>query len=280
MRYVALMMCVFMMFGFSGSLRDKIARGNAHFEKAEYENALEAYTDAQLHDPHNPQLFFNMGDVFYSERKYDEAMNMYEKAMEKGDPELEFQSQYNIGCTLYRQGKLKESLDAFKAALERDPEDEDTKYNVEFVEQKIKEMINQAQKRMEQQQSQSQSEQNEEQAQRSQSASESDEQPDGSDEQQAAASEDKQEQEGEEQAQVGQDEKQQGDQGQQGEQEEKKNEQESRGQQDSHGQAVAGHQMSKEEAARYLDMLETDDRMRPQQEKQQPYGNFRLEKDW
>jgi tetratricopeptide (TPR) repeat protein len=276
-RFLVFIVCVYLTLGFGEPLRQKIARGNAHFEKGEYEDALAAYTDAQLHDPHSPSLFFNMGDVLYSQRKYDEAIVMYEKTREKGDHRLESQALYNSGCTLYRQGKLKESLDMFKEALAKDPNDEDAKYNVEFVEQKIKEMLDQAQKRMEQEQQQSGSAEEQKNEQSTGQGSEQnteekkDEQPADAAQAETKEEDDKEKQAGE----AGKSEEPQAPAGQD------KSDQQDKAETSPEGQA-SGKEMSKEEAERYLDMLAMDDKMQQpaQEQPRSPYGNYRLEKDW
>jgi tetratricopeptide (TPR) repeat protein len=48
---------------------------------------------------------------------------------------------YNSGNVLYREGKWEEAIGAYKKALELNPNDEDAKYNLEFVRQKIKENL-------------------------------------------------------------------------------------------------------------------------------------------
>jgi len=278
-RFTFFLLCVVIMFGFGEPLRHKIARGNAHFEKGEYEDAMTAYTDAQLNDPHNPALYFNMAGVLYRQRKYDEAMSMYEKAREKADPRLESEALYNGGCTLYRQGKLKESLDMFKQALEKNPEDQDTKYNVEFVEQKIKEMLNDAQKRMEQQQSAAEGQQKDEQSagQSQLGKEEKNEEQQGaapSEEQTASTEGQKAPQDGKDAAAKDKEEGTSSDKKQDEQQKEK-------GTASTDLNRVPDKEMSKEEAERYLDMLAVDDTMQPVTEGQRShYSNYRLEKDW
>ncbi|MBI4430933.1 MAG: tetratricopeptide repeat protein [Candidatus Omnitrophica bacterium] len=127
------------------SLSAKIKEGNALLEQGKLSEAMTKYSDAQLEAPLQPEIFFNMGNVLYREKKYAEAADSYQKAMEKGDASLEAKAFYNIGNALFQQGQLRQALDAYKQALERDPGDVDTKYNIEYTERKMKEMLSRSQ---------------------------------------------------------------------------------------------------------------------------------------
>jgi len=124
----------------------KVKEGNEYFLQENYQEALLRYNDAQLDDPVSPEIVFNMGDVFYRQRKYKEAVEAFAKSMERGDRALEAKAFYNVGNSLFQQGRLREALEAYKQAIERDPDDEDAKYNLEYTERKMKEMLSQAPK--------------------------------------------------------------------------------------------------------------------------------------
>jgi Ca-activated chloride channel family protein len=126
-------------------LSKKIAEGNKLFEEGNFDGALTSYNDAQIESPASPEIFFNMGTVYYRQEKFEEAKDAFHKSMEKGDIELEAKALYNIGNSLFRQGRLKEALDYYKQSLERNPDDMDTKYNIEYTEKKIKEMLSKSQ---------------------------------------------------------------------------------------------------------------------------------------
>lgn len=141
-----LLICIICTFNlsFGPAIVGKVKEGNRLYEKENYDEALKKYTDAQIDNPEAPELYFNIADILYKQRKYSEAEQMLEKAIPKADPQLEARIYYNIGNCKYRQGQLRESLDYYKKALDLNPQDEDAKYNIEFVERKIKEMMSQA----------------------------------------------------------------------------------------------------------------------------------------
>ena len=148
---------------FGPVVAEKVKEGNKLFNEEKYEEALTKYTDAELFEPESPEVYFNIADTLYRQNKYNEAEQMFPKAIPNADNDLEAKIYYNIGNCKYRQGQLRESIDYYKKDLELNPDDEDAKYNIEFVERKIKEMLNKQKERKEQQQQQQQEQKEQEQ---------------------------------------------------------------------------------------------------------------------
>lgn len=122
-------------------IKSKVNKGNKLYNKQKFEEALSKYRDAETDEPENPVLHFNVGDALYKTEKYEEAIKEFEKATYSRDIELQAKSYYNTGNCLYRQDKLPESVQYYKKCLELNPDDEDAKFNYEFVQKKIKEMM-------------------------------------------------------------------------------------------------------------------------------------------
>jgi Ca-activated chloride channel homolog len=67
------------------------------------------------------------GAALYEARRYDEAAEAFRAA--------DFSAQlYDLGTTLARAGRLPEAAETLDAALERDPNDEDARFNLALVE--------------------------------------------------------------------------------------------------------------------------------------------------
>lgn len=141
----------------------QVSEGNKLFTQEKYDEANNKYQDALLEDPESPIIHFNMGDVLYKKRNYEEALKHYQKALSTDDVLLEAKTYYNIGNTLYKLGKLPESILAYKKSLELNPNDEDAKYNLEYVRAKLKEMAKKQPQTPQQQQKQKQQQQNQQQ---------------------------------------------------------------------------------------------------------------------
>jgi len=121
-------------------LADKVEKANELFSEGKFDEAEQKYADAQVDAPDNHELHYNMGNVLYRKGQSDKAITEFEKALSTPYPMLEAKSHYNIGNCLVQQGKLKEALDAYKKAIKLNRDDEDTKYNIEYVQRKIKEL--------------------------------------------------------------------------------------------------------------------------------------------
>lgn len=129
------------------------------YEAGLYEQALEEFVDRQVERPEDPELDLNIGSVHYQRKDYESAKTNYARAAREGDEQLRAEALYNLGNTAYREGKLTEAIDFYMESLDLNPDDEDAKFNLEFVREEIKRRQEQQQQR-EQNQDQQQDQQN------------------------------------------------------------------------------------------------------------------------
>ncbi len=145
---------------FAQSSRQKVLEGNKFFQEEKFDEANNKYRDALIDNPENPIINFNIGNALYKKKKFEDALKDYEKSLSVDDILNQSKSYYNMGNSLYRMGKLPESILAYTQALKLNPNDEDAKYNLEFVRAKLKEQAqNQPQNNQQQQQQQQQDQQ-------------------------------------------------------------------------------------------------------------------------
>lgn len=168
------------------SARRQVLEGNRLYQQEKYDEANNKYRDALVNNPDNPIIHFNIGNALYKKKNYEESMKNYEKSLVANDVLKQSQSYYNMGNALYRLGKLPESILAYTQALKLNPDDQDAKYNLEFVRAKLKEQAqkqpqNNQQQQHQQQQDQQQSQSNDEQ----QKAEQQQQEPQPSEEQQS-----------------------------------------------------------------------------------------------
>jgi Ca-activated chloride channel family protein len=240
------------------SLYSTIEKGSTLYQSEQYDEALKSFVDAQIESPENPQLKYNVANAHFNMKNYEEAIKNYQDvAATAQDIQLEEKSLYNIGNCIYRQGKLEEAVEYYKKALDLDPNDQDAKYNLEFVREEIKKRINEAKKREQQQQQQKESEKQE---------GEKEQKEQG---QQPQPEEQKQKQQQEQQGK--QQEKQEQPQPSKGEQEKKAGK----------DQIKKTKPMTPEEAERWLRSLKEDRKAHKKREKRKVTGSSRRpEKDW
>ena len=131
-----------------------------------WEEALKYYRDAEIEKPELPELSYNLGNVMYQQEKYQDALERYYKALSSDELGHQAQTYYNLGNTFYRSGKYPEAIQEYQKCLELTPDDEDAKYNLEFVRKKMKEMLDkELQRQQDQKQPQNQPEQEKQQQQ-------------------------------------------------------------------------------------------------------------------
>lgn len=146
-----------------------LRQGNSLYADGKYQDALKKYQEAQVDSPADERVMFNLGNGQYKLDEYDHALSEYLKAAQSADPKLRAESHYNAGNTLYRMGKLEEAVNEYLEALKYKPDDEDAKYNLEFVRREIRRRMNEQQERQkkkqqEQQKQNQQSKQNQSQS--------------------------------------------------------------------------------------------------------------------
>ncbi|UCF80406.1 MAG: tetratricopeptide repeat protein [Acidobacteriota bacterium] len=118
-------------------------KGNALYEKGDFEGALEHYDEALVLLSESPPLHFNRGNAFFRDQKLEEALEAYAHAFEESDPgdaEAKATRQaaaYNAGNTLYESEKYSEALEAYREALRLDTGDLDAKRNYELALQQM-----------------------------------------------------------------------------------------------------------------------------------------------
>jgi len=142
-----------------------LLKGEKNKASEAYEQALKYYRDAEIEKPESPELSYNMANVMYQQEKYQDALEKYYKGLSTEKPKDQAAAYYNMGNALYRSGKYPEAIQAYQKCLEITPDDEDAKYNIEFVRKKMKEMMDKEKQRQQQQQQNQQQEQKQEQQQ-------------------------------------------------------------------------------------------------------------------
>ncbi len=84
--------------------------------------------------PDNFQANFDLGDSYYKEGKYEDALRSYNAALQKaGSDESKARVYHNMGNALLKDQKVKESIGAYTQALKLNPNDDETKYNLSYA---------------------------------------------------------------------------------------------------------------------------------------------------
>ncbi len=248
--------------------RDEVLEGNSLFAEGRFDEAHEKYQQALDEDPSSAAIRYNLGDAEYKKSLYEEAIEAFSQAAQTEDPELQARASYNLGNALYRLGKLEDSIQAYQNALRINPEDRDSKHNLEFVRSKLEEQEQQKEKRQEKQDKQEDQDKQGDQDQKDQDQSQNEERDQNQDQEGKQEQDDPQEQASDQDQQ-----KQQKDQGK----EQPEQQQQDSGSEEADSRSIP--KMSREEAERLLEALnERDNELK--KKKLRTKGTVPVEKDW
>lgn len=145
--------------GPSGGVPENFESPYSAYDAGVYEQALQGFVDEQVEHPEDPDVALNLGSVHYQMKNYEDADRAFLQAALAGDDKIRGQAFYNLGNSAYRQGDLQKAVDYFRTALDSNPDDEDAKYNLEFVRDEIRRRHEEAQKRQQEQDQQQQGDQ-------------------------------------------------------------------------------------------------------------------------
>src|SRR3989304_3917611 len=121
---------------------DLVKKGNEALKTKDHKKALELYRQAETELPESPELHYNLGGALHEEGNYEEAADRYQRSLNTVDPKLEAASHYNLGNTYFRMQDYQKAIASFQEALTLNPDDMDSKFNLELSRRMLKEQIN------------------------------------------------------------------------------------------------------------------------------------------
>jgi tetratricopeptide (TPR) repeat protein len=118
----------------SQSTRDLVNDGVELYNEQKFADAEVNFKKGSEKSPQNFEAKFNLGDAYYKQQRYDEAMKSFQSAFVDAKDDLEkAKLHYNIGNSLLKSQKIKESIGAYKEALKLNPTDQQAKYNLSYA---------------------------------------------------------------------------------------------------------------------------------------------------
>ncbi len=142
------------------SLYESVKQGKSAYQDGQYEKALKHFIDAQLKDPENPFLYYNIGNAYYKNQEFVEAATQYKSALEqageKGNESLKKDILYNLGNTSFKQGDFKGAIEYYEKVLKIDENDRQAEDNLELAQKALKRQKERQQKQKQRQKQQRQ----------------------------------------------------------------------------------------------------------------------------
>jgi Ca-activated chloride channel homolog len=126
------------------------------YHQQNYDTSLQDLCQLMDHDPYNPQYNYNLGNVLYRQKKYDQAQQAFLRAAhhEKSPLPLQEQAFFNTGNCHYQLQQWQKAIDAYRQVLKINPENQPAQHNLQLALYKLKEEEMQDQSKQEDQQSQ------------------------------------------------------------------------------------------------------------------------------
>jgi len=129
------------------SKRSLVNEGVEHYKSGKFADAEVNFKKSLEKDPNMFQGHFNLGDAYYKQGRYDEALQEYKNSISfTEDKNHQSKVYHNIGNSLLKSQKYQESIGAYKNALKLNPDDLETKYNLSYALDMMKQNLNQQQK--------------------------------------------------------------------------------------------------------------------------------------
>ncbi len=131
------MLLVALVIGGCGAKEDPVRTQNAAANKlyasGQYDKALEAYQKLLSGRPDLPELAYNTGNTLNRLGQYDRAVQETRRALPPTTISLGAKTYYALGNHYLAQDDLEDAYQSYRAALLLDPNDADSKYNIEVV---------------------------------------------------------------------------------------------------------------------------------------------------
>ncbi len=129
----AFLALILLLAGCNSGAYSKNTQGNQLFAEGKFDEALEAYQNAQVEDPDAPQPHYNAGNVLHEQAAYSEAITETLNALNGADSTLASWVYYNVGNSAFRLGQYEQASEQAKTTLRTDPDDWDAKLNLEIA---------------------------------------------------------------------------------------------------------------------------------------------------
>lgn len=111
------------------------------YQVQDYDRALVLLDNLIAQDPYNPEYNYNIGDIFYKQKRYQDAHYAFSRAVENAVPssKLQEQSLFNAGNSLYQLEAWLKAIEAFQQVLKINENNRDAEHNLQLALYKLEE---------------------------------------------------------------------------------------------------------------------------------------------
>ena len=108
-------------------------QGVQDYRNKKYKSAQEYYDSILSDDLDNPEALFGKGSSLFMQDNLKTAQSSFNATLSLSKNQLKSKALYNLGNISFKNQKLDEALSFYRKALELNPEDDEARYNYEFI---------------------------------------------------------------------------------------------------------------------------------------------------
>ncbi|MCI4670663.1 MAG: tetratricopeptide repeat protein [Bacteroidia bacterium] len=124
---------------FTPKVKTYTREGNRSYKAGSFVDAEVSYKKALEEEAADFKARFNLGNSLYAQERYDDAIKEYQQAAGLGEDKLsQSLAYYNLGNSFLNKKDYRKAANAFKDALKRNPSDMDTRYNLAYALEQLK----------------------------------------------------------------------------------------------------------------------------------------------
>ena len=143
---ISYMLLLMALVTFGQNERKEIRQGVRAYEDGDFSEAEVDFRKAADISQESYEAGFNTGAALYNQEKYEETVEQYQALLEQtSDPASEAQIWHNIGNSMLEGQQYGPAIEAYKNSLRRNPDDQDSRYNLAYALQKLQEQQQQQQ---------------------------------------------------------------------------------------------------------------------------------------
>jgi len=125
-----------------------IRSGNDLYAEDNFKDAEVDYMKALEKNPESVKGQYNLGNALYKQENFEDANKLFASiAAREVDNETKANAYYNLGNSFVKAEKFPEAIESYKNALRLDPSDMDTKYNLQYAQNMLKQQQSQDQQK-------------------------------------------------------------------------------------------------------------------------------------
>lgn len=132
------------------------------YQVQDYDDALEIFHNLMDQDPYNPEYNYNVGDILYKQKKYQDAQSAFLRAAEKAIPSSKLQEQalFNAANSAYQLEAWLQAVQDYQQVLKINEKNQEAQHNLQLALYKLQEQKMQDEEEKQQNQQQDQQQEN------------------------------------------------------------------------------------------------------------------------